>query len=106
MYMRLKANSVYRSSSRDEVPEKLLEQTKPVLFIQNDPVVIHKHQSVRVERGHQLVNLQPDIWVPALVLVEGVADCALVDHLVDDVPVLHSEGMEMIQSVLNVLEDS
>ena len=100
--MRLKTNGVDRSSSRDEFSEKLLEQSKPVLFIQNDPVVVDKHLCVRVETGHMLVDLHPDVGVPTLVHVESVTDRALVDHLVDDVPLLHSERLEMIQSVFNV----
>ena len=74
----------------------MLEQSKPVVFIQNDPVVVDIHLYVRVEGGHTLVYLHPDVGVPALVLVEGVTLSPLVDHLVDDVPVLHTERMEMI----------
>ena len=101
-YVRLKADSVYRSSSRDEFSEKLLEHGEPVVFIQNYPVVIDVNLCVGVESGHKLVYFYPDIWVPTLVQVEGVAGSALVDHLVDHVPVLHPEGVEMVESVLNM----
>ena len=100
--MRLKADSVHRSSSRDEFSEKLLEQGEPVVFIQNYPVVINVNLCVGVESGHKLVYFYPDIWVLTLVQVEGVAGSALVDHLVDHVPVLHPEGVEMVESVLNM----
>ena len=95
-----------RSSSRNEFSEKLLEQSKPVIFIQNYPVVIDIYLCIGVESGHKLVYLQSDLGVPALVQVEGVADTALVDHLVDDVPVPHSEGMEMVESVFNMFVQS
>ena len=104
--MRLKADSVDWSSNRDEFSEKLLEQSKPVIFIQNYPVVIDIYLCIGIESGHKLVYLQSDLWVPALVQIEGVADTALVDHLVDDVPVPHSEGMEMVESVFNVFVQS
>ena len=104
MDVRLKANSVDRSPSSYQISEELLEQSKPALFIKDDPVVVDKHRGVWVERGSVLVYLDPDVGVPALLYVESVTDLPLVHHLVDDVPVLDMDGMEVVESVLDVLE--
>ena len=52
-----------------------------------------------------VVYLGSDLRVSAVVGIEGVIVVSLVNHLVDHVPVLDSEPIEMVQSVVHVFVD-
>ena len=66
--MTLESNSINRSTSRNEIPEKLLEQSKSVVFVQNDAVVINIYLSLRRQFPHTFVYLYSDVRVATLVL--------------------------------------
>ena len=71
---------------------------KSVLGVHNHAIVIDIELVVWIILLDIIVNLCSDVFVSGLVLVEGVVvwTWVLVHHLVDDIPVNHSELVEVI----------
>ena len=74
------------------------------MAVSDDPVVVYEELGGRISLLHVFVYLSPDVRVLAVFNIESVSSLSLVNHLVDDVPGLDSQGVEMIQSVIQVLE--
>ena len=83
----------------------MLEQCEPVLAVHYNSIVINIEHGVRISLLHVVVYLGPDIRVSTVVGIESVVVMALVNHLVDNIPVLHSEGIEMVESVVHMFVD-
>ena len=105
MKMRLKTQGINVSTSRLEISYEMLEHCKPVLVVHYNSIVINIELGVRISLLHVVVYLCPDIRVSTVVGIESVIVVTLVNHLVNHVPVLHSEGIEMVESVVHVFVD-
>ena len=105
MKMRLKTQGINVSSCREEISYELLEHCEPVVAIRYNSIVINIELGGRISLLHVAVYLGPDVRVSTVVGIESVIVVALVNHLVDDVPVLHSECIEMVESVVQVFVD-
>ena len=106
MKVRLEAESLNGGPGSQEISHKLLEQRKPVGVVVDNAVVVDVEHSGRVSLFHVSVYLGSDVRVSAVVSIESVIDRALVHHLVNNVPVLHSEDIEMVESLVQVFVDS
>ena len=103
--MRLKTQGINVSPSRQEISYELLEHCKPVLAVHYNSIVINIELGVRISLLHVVVYLGPDVRVFTVVCIESVIVVTLVNHLVNHVPVLHSEGVEMVESVVHMFVD-
>ena len=83
----------------------MLEHCKPVLAVHYNSIVINIELGVRISLLHVVVYLGPDVRVFTVVCIESVIVVTLVNHLVNHVPVLHSEGVEMVESVVHMFVD-
>ena len=106
MQVRLEAEAINRSPRRQEISHKLLEQRKSVVVVIDYPVVVDIQQVGGVSLLHVFVYLGSYVRVSAVVNIESVIILALVHHLVNNVPVLHSESIKMVESLVHVFVDS
>ena len=102
--MTLDANSVNGRSSREEVSYELLVERESIVAVSYDPVVVDEEHGGRISLLHMFVYLGSDVRVSAMLDIESVSILSLVNHLVDDIPGLHSQGGKMIESLIQVLE--
>ena len=106
MQVRLEAETVNGGPGRQEISHKLLEQRKSVVVVIDYPVVVDIQQVGGVSLLHVFVYLGSYVRVSAVVNIESVIILALVHHLVNNVPVLHSESIKMVESLVHVFVDS
>ena len=102
--MTLDADSVNWRSSREEISYELLVEGESVVAVSDHPVVVDEEHCGRVSLLHMFVYLGSDVRVSSVLYIESVFSISLVNHLVDDVPGFYSQGVKMIQSVIQVLE--
>ena len=102
--MTLDANSVNGRSSREEVSYELLVERESVVAVSYDPVVVDEEHGGRISLLHMFVYLCSDVRVSTMLYIESVFSISLVNHLVDDVPGFNSQGVKMIESLIQVLE--
>ena len=118
--VRLETNAIYGGPGRQEVSEQLLEQREPVIFVHQDAIVIDEEIVVRIGVLDILVDFHSHVRVAGLIHVECVICRALlivyylvcsffkhppdlINHLIDYVPVLDSDLVEVDYCLINVL---
>ena len=79
-----------------------MKQIKPILIVGNDPIVVDEELIVWEIAFDIFVNLRSDVLIAGLIHVECVVIGTLIYHLIDNIPVDHSELIEMIQRFVNV----
>ena len=80
-----------------------MKQIKPILIVGNDPIVVDIELIVWEVALDIFVNLRSDVLIAGLIHVECVVIGTLIYHLIDNIPVDHSELIEMIQRFVNVI---
>ena len=80
-----------------------MKQIKPILIVGNDPIVVDIELIVWEIAIDIFVNLRSDVLIARLIHVECVVIGTLIYHLIDNIPVDHSELIEMIQRFVNVI---
>ena len=102
--MTLDANSVNWRSSREEISYELLIEGESVVAVSDHPVVVDEEHAGGISFLHVFVYLGSDVRVSSVLYIESVFSISLVNHLVDDVPSFYSQGVKMLESLVQVLE--
>ena len=76
---------------------------KPILIVGNDPIIVDVELIVGIIALDIFVDLWSDVVIAGLVHVEGMVIGTLIYHLIDKIPVDHSELIEMIHRLINVI---